>query len=380
MLKSILCTDRDYKEAAVIEKRRKAEEERKQRFFNERQRVLGIDCGGLKQQLLEKEQKQAMEREELKIEADEMRKNLEIAESHEREMQEQRKKAEMEINEFRKNCQQQKDSSDFDLYDPNDKKSSLAARLDDNDARLSISGGQMFMGEDLMNMNRIREQKMLQKKWLDQQIAERKQAELNKKQAEKEISDSICKFDAHAVFMGNRVNDDTRDIKRQILEYNLSLAQQKRENDKKQKEQEQQDNLAEIYNFLSSDLLKENQPKSSNLGINRCIPYAYKHMTPEQVEIHRIEQEKQLKEIEKRKNDEENERRKWEEMNNELHRQMTIKERALSRSIRQMNHNIRKENEELAKEQKCKKEHYEKVVNTNEPTEDFFNQFNTTSR
>lgn len=273
-MKSILTCERDVKEAAVIEKRRQAEELRKQRFFNEKNRILGIDSDALNKQLLEKEQKLAAEREEARIAAEEMRKNLDLAAQREREFRDQKKQSEIEINEFRKNCQQTRDGVDFDLNDPDGQRK--ACRLDDNDPRLSISGGQQFIGEDLMNENRIREQKVLQKQWLDQQIAERKELEDNKKLAERKMSDSLCQHDVHAVFLGHRMQDDKRGLQRQIREYNESLAQQKRENDKKRKEMEQQDNQAEIYNFLSSDLLKENQPKGSNLGPNRCIPYMYK--------------------------------------------------------------------------------------------------------
>lgn len=276
MMKSILSCERDMKDAAVIEKRRRAEEERKRRFFNEKNRILGIDSNALNRQLLEKEQKLETEREIARIEAEEMRKNLELAAEREREFSDQKRKSEIELNEFRKNFQKPKDCVDFDLNDPDGSKNEYPARLDDNDPRLSISGGQQFIGEDLMNQNRIREQKLLQKQWLDQQIAERKALNDNKKEAEKKMSNSMCMHDAHAVFLGNRLNDDKRDLQRQIREYNESLAQQKRENDKKRKELEQQDNLAEIYNFLSSDLLKESQPKGSNLGPNRCIPYMYK--------------------------------------------------------------------------------------------------------
>lgn len=275
-MKSILSCDRDLKEVAVIEKRRCAEEERKRRFFNEKQRVLGIDCDGLKKQLIEKEQKTEAEREEARLAGAELKRNLEIAEEKERELNEQKKRAEIELNQFRKHCQQPQDCVDFDLNDPDGNKKTPPARLDDSDPRLSISGGQLFIGEDLLNQNRVRTQKILQKQWLDQQIAERKAFDESQKRADKKMSDSMCKTDAHAVFMGDRLDDDKRVIQRQIREYNQSLAQQKRDNDKKRKEMEQKDNLAEIYNFLSSDLLKETQPKGSSLGPNRCIPYMYK--------------------------------------------------------------------------------------------------------
>lgn len=59
---------------------------------------------------------------------------------------------------------------------------------------------------------------------------------------------------------------------------------------------------------------------------------------------------------------------------------MTLKERELSRNIRNMNVRVRQENENLAVEQKEKEDYINNVVNTNEPTEEFFDQFNTTSR
>jgi uncharacterized Rossmann fold enzyme len=103
-------------------------------------------------------------------------------------------------------------------------------------------------------------------------------------------------------------------------------------------------------------------------------------MTSEQVDAHRNEQEKQMNDLKKRQMEENQDKKQWENLNEEMYRNMTLKERALSRSIRHMNCQVREENEQLAKEQKQKIEHYEKVVNTNPPTEDFFNQFSTSSR
>jgi RIB43A len=380
MLKSLLSTGSDLKEAAIIEKRRNAEEDRKRRFFDAKQRILGIDCNELDRQLLEKEQAYQAEKELSRIEAEEMKKNLEIAEARENELREQKRQSEIELNEYRKMCQQPKDTNDFDLYDPHGKKKSLPARLDDNDPRLSKSGGQLFLGEDLSHHNRIREQKVLQKQWLDQQIAERKNLEMNQKKSERLMHESISQHDIYSVSQSDRLTMEKRDLQRQIRQYNEALADQKRENEKKRKEMEQQDNLAEIYNFLSSDLLKENQPKGSNLGPNRVIPYAYKHMTDEQIEKLQKEQEMQKADIYRKKLDEKQQKNQWNQLTEDNFREMTLKERALSRNIRQMNHSLREENEELAKQQKYKIEHFEKVINTNPPTEEFFQQFNTTSR
>ena len=380
MLKSLIVTDSDMKEAAIIEKRRNAEEERKRRFFDQKQRILGIDCNALDMQIIEKEQALQANREHQRIEDNEMKKNLEIAEARETELREQRKESEIELNEFRKMCQQKKNCSDFDLFDPESKKNSLPQRLDDNDPRLSKSGGQLFLGEDLTHMNRVREQKILQKQWLDQQIAERKNMEMNKKKSDQLMEASITKHDIFSVSQADRVMMEKRDLQRQIRVYNEDLAKQKRDNEKKRKEMEQQDNLAEVYNFLSSDLLKETQLKGSNLGPNRIIPYSYKHMSDEQNEQLMKDKEIQKADIQDRKIKEEQQKQQFHQMAEDNFREMTLKERALSRNIRMMNHNMREENEDLAKQQKHKIEHFEKVVNTNSPTEQYFDQFNTTSR
>lgn len=380
MLKSLIVTESDMKEAAVIEKRRNAEEERKRRFFDQKQRILGIDCNALHKQVIEKKQALQANREHQRIENYEMKKNLEIAEAREIELREQRKESEIELNEFRKMCQQKKNSNDFDLFDPEGKKNSLPERLDDNDPRLSKSGGQLFLGEDLTHSNRIREQKILQKQWLDQQIAERKNMEMNKKKSEQLMEASITRHDIFSVSQADRLMMEKRDLQRKVREYNEDLAKQKRENEKKRKAMEQQDNLAEVYNFLSSDFLKETQLKGSNLGPNRIIPYSYKHMSDEQNEQMTKDKEMQKANILDRKFKEDQQNQLFYQMAEDNFREMTLKERALSRNIRMINHNLREENEDLAKQQKYKIEHFEKVVNTNLPTEQYFEQFNTTSR
>lgn len=42
MFKNALSTERDVKEAAMIERRREAEKERQKRFFDAKQRILGV--------------------------------------------------------------------------------------------------------------------------------------------------------------------------------------------------------------------------------------------------------------------------------------------------------------------------------------------------
>lgn len=103
-------------------------------------------------------------------------------------------------------------------------------------------------------------------------------------------------------------------------------------------------------------------------------------MTSDQIEQHKAEQSKQYNDIQKRKMEDQLQQEEWEKVTEEMHRQMTLKERALSKNIRHLNCKIREENEQLAKEQNYQKEQYDKGVNKNAPTDEFFEQFNTTSR
>jgi chromosome segregation ATPase len=103
-------------------------------------------------------------------------------------------------------------------------------------------------------------------------------------------------------------------------------------------------------------------------------------MTSEQIEAHKMEQEKQMNEIKQRRMEDESHKKQWDNLNDEMYRKLTLKERELSRNIRHLNRNVREENQQLAEEQKEKIEQYEKVVNNNVPTDDYFNQFNTTAR
>lgn len=190
-----------------------------------------------------------------------MQRNLEIAAAREMELIQQKRDQEIEMNDYRKKCQQPEHGHDFDLSDPEGKRKSLPARVDDEDPRLTVSGGQLFIGEDLLMQKRLRDQKIMQKQWLDQQIAERKNLEQNKKLADQRMHQSISKHDLYTVSQSDRLMTEKRDLQRQIREYNEALANQKREQTRQRREMEQKDNLAEIYNFLSSDLLRETQPK-----------------------------------------------------------------------------------------------------------------------
>ena len=57
---------------------------------------------------------------------------------------------------YRKECQRAIDRTEFDLNDPDAKKKDLPARTNDKDPRLTVSGMQLFRGEDLSYEDRVK--------------------------------------------------------------------------------------------------------------------------------------------------------------------------------------------------------------------------------
>lgn len=64
------------------------------------------------------------------------------------------------------------------------------------------------------------------------------------------------------------------------------------------KRNEEEDNLAEMYNNVTSDMLTENKDcANSNFGTNRKIVTNFRGMTDEEVEKIHIEQKRQQSEL-----------------------------------------------------------------------------------
>lgn len=73
----------------------------------------------------------------------------------------------------------------------------------------------------------------------------------------------------------------------------MELAERKRQ----EKQQEQEDNLAEITNLLHGDLLSENpQQAASSFGPHRVVPDRWKGMSREQLEEIHYVQKQQIQE------------------------------------------------------------------------------------
>uniref|UniRef100_A0A1Y9HAN8 RIB43A-like with coiled-coils protein 2 n=1 Tax=Anopheles farauti TaxID=69004 RepID=A0A1Y9HAN8_9DIPT len=381
MLNSLFINQKDQKEALAIERRRRFEESRKQRIFNARRRLIGVDTDALGYQVQEKHEIEQSQAEQQRKFAEEMRRQQQLLLLKQQEQRQERICQENELNRFRSLHQKPEQSRDFDLFDPDGLKKSLPARLGDDDPRLTISGAQKFDGEDLDERYRKKVQIEQQRSWLEQQIREKRQAEVDRRAAEKYLEDALMSRENRLHQLTAQERHAREKIHEAVNEFNRRLMHEQKQQQARREREEQEDNLAEIYNNLTSDILTENPDVAkSSFGPNRVITAQYKGMSPEEIEQIRRTQEVQLEELKRKRQDEANIKQTWDQLANDFDRTVTIKERELIRRRHALGEQIRHENHLLAMEQQRKLDHLDKVVYQNRPTQEYFDQFNTCSR
>lgn len=371
-------TKQDLKEAARIEYRRKNEEERKRRIFNPRTRIIGVDREALDQQMIEKTVQRRHEAEiqrqydnELQRQNHELNLQLEA-------LARERFKLHSELNDFRANCQRREHTREFDLNDPQYLRNSLTARDATTGAQLKLSNSLKFMGEDEQCEERSRQQKQQQRAWLQQQIQERNRIKNETDQANRALDAAIKAHDDRIRHIDDTEQQLRRQIKQNTVEFNVQLAREQQAKRDQRKREDDEDDMAQILNMLTSDMLTENKEmgKCSHFGPGRKVISQYRGLTDEEMQMIRDEQKQQIVE----KIERENVAKQTDEQFERVlasHADSTLRsERELNRRRQEIADQIKCENERLTEEQR----HMQNVCYTSDPNEEYFAQFNTTTR
>ncbi|KAJ8940299.1 hypothetical protein NQ318_012838 [Aromia moschata] len=361
MLNFQLMTDRDRREAASLEQRRQFEEERKKRIFNPRQRLIGVDINILERQIEEKRQRDLEEKSVERIFEEQRIKDDEVALALERKEQEERNKIVQEINIYRKKFPEKQ----------------IPPRLYDEDPRLGMSSCQKFEGEDLQNEQRSKIQREEIKAWLDQQVMEKNNDE--QKEAEEAYKAAVIARDMRALELDRMEKECRRKLQEACVRFNKALADEKLCERQKREKQEINDNMAEIYNNLTSDMLTEN-PAVAEGNLGKKIGYLYKGMTPEEKKKFVAEQQAQIEEAKKKKLLEERREREMDDYMNGIQKTVCLMDRELAEQQKKRNKELAEENQRLAVEQNNRKRYLEKEVFKGTTSDLFFEQFNKSTR
>ncbi|XP_013111915.2 RIB43A-like with coiled-coils protein 2 [Stomoxys calcitrans] len=373
-------TQTDLNEASKLQKRQQFEEERKKRIFNAKQRTFGLDIDTLERQIAERNkirQTEAEQHRRYEHQTDMMQK---VIHAKELELAKRRRAVENDLNYYRCRFQNKQQSREFDLNDPESIKKSKPARIADDDINLGISSAQIFIGEDLGHSERQRRQREQQRAWLDQQIKERKQAENARLQADRVIYESINARDQRLEDMANSERKVRHQVLDSIQQFNCELARRKREERLRKQKEKVEDDMAEIYNMLSSDMLTENpNVAQSRTNPNKKIAFMYRGMSPQELANFRQAQHQQMLDRKKQETEKQLMDKQWEQYALNMDRELHLKDREMERKRQREYEKLLEENDKLAQEQKMQKDH-DKVLHVNRVTPEFFDKFNTTTR
>lgn len=382
MLKiSQLTTEKDLREAEKIARRRLQERQRRDRILDTKSRIFGLDTAALADQIAEKKrEKDAEQRREKEFDTIEKQKLQELTELDQEE-QEMKRKMYEETELFRKTQQGRESTREFDLNDKDALKKEAPPRVSDNDPWLSVSGAQKFAGEDLAHSERLKAQKEEQRMWLQRQIEEKRRNIAASKSRDKDIYSALIASANREEQLLAMSTARKNELTRENAEYNQRLARERQNQKISDRVAEEKDNLAEIYNHLSSDILKENpETAKSALSRNRKLQYMYRGMSKAEVESYRQAQLQQQQELLRKMQAEKRQQRDQHAMESSILRKQELEQRNMDRLLKNEVLDLKDENQRLASIQLAEQEALNKDLTENRPTEEYYQQFNTTSR
>ncbi|XP_054438567.1 RIB43A-like with coiled-coils protein 2 [Pteronotus mesoamericanus] len=371
---------KDLERHCALARRRHAELCRQKRIFNARNRIIGGDANAWDIQVRDQKIKEATERARHETFAAEMRHNDKITCLLENRKRRDRQNLCKAVNDFQQNFQKPETRREFDVSDPLALKKDLPARQSDSDVRNTVSGLQRFMGEDLNVHERKKFQQEQNREWSLQQQREWKAAQADQKCAEDLHTQTRLQWDEAAKHIQGLESTTRRAACAAVKEFNKGQAMESAERKSLEKKQEHEDNVAEIANLLRGDLLSENpQQAASAFGPHRVVPDRWKGMTQEQLEQIRGVQKLQVQEKLRLQEEERQRDQDWDRQRIQGARGALLFERLWQRQQRDLRRALDGSNLGLAAERLLQKKHMKEVY-TNQPTEDYFTQFNTGSR
>ncbi|XP_004713183.1 RIB43A-like with coiled-coils protein 1 isoform X2 [Echinops telfairi] len=371
----------DSKELAAIKARQNREKERQNRFFNVRNRVMGVDVKALNSQVAERKLRETTERNrDAAYGTNQVHYDL-VAQMLEKEQAERTRRLAKKIQDFREQKQQLKNRCEFDLWDPNGLKKVLPNHLCDSDPLCGPASLQCFSGKNLDRATYLRLQQEQFRYSLERQLQEQQQARFNKIHTDM-LNDKLCLgMDMRATHLANLEKSCHMATKSAIANVNRAQVTELAERKHCEYQRQQAANFMDIQNQITSDLLTENPQVAQNPNApHRVLPYCWKGMTPEQrAAIRKVQEvqrcEKKAQRQAKKARDEE-----WKSQTTYLAQAMLELEQQERELCTEFRRGLGSFNHQLAKEQKKEQNYLNSRIYTNQPTSQYHLQFNTSSR
>lgn len=361
-----------------VARRRQFEADRRHRIFDAKRRMIGVDKQALDDQVLEKTQLKGLAKQldsvhdKTAINIDKQLKLLEMEKGRIKRGMEQ------EAKEFSIKNLHYEARREFDLNDPNAKKKDVPARIGDDDPRCGPASLQKFAGEDLMKRQREVQQQKAQASWVEQQIFEKTMAA----QAIQDESDHFAVGVEGITQLRTEIEKKEEGLRKELQSaqqlHNLHKARENEGIKKMGAAQDNHLNAKEMEHHAADAFLNETIPYHNANGRIKRDMYKGSNRS-ERVEVATL-QKSQVEDKQGAKIAEMQGSAAFEAQTEMTRRQLVAMEREKQRTRRQMAEQMAQENLKSHKDHYDSNKHLTTVVYTNQPSDDFFAQFGTSTR
>ncbi|XP_064154976.1 RIB43A-like with coiled-coils protein 1 isoform X1 [Anguilla rostrata] len=364
--------------AMAIERRRASETARKERIFDTRNRVIGLDLSKLQRQVEEKRERERVEK--VRDKAFESLSAMHDALLKQQFAEEERRRAELsqELVQFRATHQRAQDSRDADL---NFKE--LALNPPVSEEELGPSSMQVFQGGDCMARERKKAQMEENERLLKAQTQEKEKMRIHKKQTELLWGRAQVQQDFRELQLDATEEKCRRDAQVALSKYNLAQAAERAQQQKMDRLKEEGENFMEVWHMMTSDLLTE-CPEAAERGGGgagqRVLLDRWKGMSAEQMNAIHKQREEQLAERERLREAKRQREAAWDSLQMAQSREGEEEEKRERERERQRRTEMDRYNMQLAREQQAHQQYLEKNLYTNRPAASYFTQFGSSSR
>lgn len=241
---------------------------------------------------------------------------------------------------------------------------------------------QKFAGEDLSGSARKKAQQEQQKRWVAMQIAQKKAREREEEEAQRLYELRQQELTLRGLQLEEAEEATRRAVNSSVKEYNAALAAEWAEKTRLAALQEERERMEDIQNQLNSDLLCENPYKAAAASQlpGRVVVTEFKGLLPEERERIRAIQAAQAEEAARIEAAKAEENRRW-ELQAEANRRAGLRLEAQAAADRRaFNERLDAENLRLAEEAKARQDFINTQLYTNQPTQEYWDQWNTTTR
>uniref|UniRef100_A0A8C6SZQ3 RIB43A-like with coiled-coils protein 1 n=1 Tax=Neogobius melanostomus TaxID=47308 RepID=A0A8C6SZQ3_9GOBI len=330
----------------AVERRRAAESARKERIFNTRLRVIGLDLQALEQQVQDRKHQHHLEKQRDRV-YDSLRLNNDDALVQQDTSEKQRRTdLHSDLSKFWSTYQRVEDSRDADL------KIGLkgALTLSIPESELGPASMQIFEVGFVSLTDACQPSKDQQnfKLWTELHLI-----------PEDLLHGQELMYEDYRGVEMRALEEEWRRASRMALDnYNHALqAERKREEQRR----EERENVAEMWHTVTSDMMTECAEAAERcLGGGRppqVLTDRWKGMSPAQLNVIRKQREAQC-----------------------VEKQVREEVQSAEELRRQRRAEMDQYNRLLAKEQQTHQDYLDNIVYTNKPTKDYFRQFNTSTR